>query len=258
MSILSRHYLVSKVDYLLSCSMDRTIKLWNLNSLLCEVTVGNGYKSTFLFSSHIMQVNKTNYIITSVADPEPIKVYGFNGNIYKTITNGKDKVAFVDSWKNTSISNEESYIISCNNNDVKMFNFFNGKLFKTFQQKNCEASWHYSAFVAETELKSLLFESDNKGFIRIWDILSGVLNKSIKTPDCIVGILLWNENYVLGACKGGIRIIDLKSDTIVKTLGGKDNFLYGTLVKFIHSDLGECLMTSCGGGYKENKISLWN
>lgn len=253
-----RHYLIGIVDYMLSSSMDRTVKLWNITTLMCEVTIGNGYKSTFLFSSHVMQVNKLNYIITSVADPEPIKVYGFNGTIYKTVNSGKDKNAFVDSWRDNSNSNVESYIISCNNNDVKLYNFSTGKLYKTYLQKSAENTWHFSCFVAETDLKSFLFESDNKGFLRVWDIHTANLIKYIKTPDCIVGITFWNEQYVLATCKGGIRIIDLKSESVVKTLAGTDNFLYGTIVKFLHSDLGECIMTSCGGGYKENKISLWN
>ena len=253
-----RHYHVGNVDYLLSSSMDRSVKLWNLNTLFCEVTIGNSFKSTFLFSSHLMLVNKTNYIVASVADPEPIKIYNLNGNTFKSINNGKDKVAYLDSWKDTTMLAEENFIISCNNTDVKLINFTTGKVYKSFQEKSCEPCWHFSCFVADSNLKSLLFESDNKGYLRIWDIHSGSITRSIKTPDCLVGILLWNDQYLLGAFKGGVRVIDLKTGSIAKTLAGNDNCLYGTLVKFMHSDLGECLMTSCGGGYKENKICLWN
>jgi len=110
----------------------------------------------------------------------------------------------------------------------------------------------------ETELKSLLFETDNKGYLRVWDIYMGELLKSIKTDDCLVGITVWNNQYILAACKGGIRVIDTIHETVVSFLSGTENILHGTTAKFKHPELGECLMTSSGGSYKDNQISLWS
>jgi len=253
-----RHYILDKVDYLLSSSMDRTVILWNMKNLCCQITIRDCHKSTFLFSAHVVRsASKEYYILTSVADPEPIKVCEIKtGSVIKSINTGKDKVAFLNSWKR---KDEKNYVISCNNNNVKFYDFSSGKQTKSFSERDCENTWHYACFVVDSDqgAKSTLYESDKLGYIRLWDIESENLLKSIKTSDCLVGITIWNDQHLLAACKGGVRVIDLVNESETKFLGGNENFLFGTIVKVNHVEYGECIMTSSGGSYKDNKISLW-
>ena len=70
----------------------------------------------------------------------------------------------------------------------------------------------------------------------------------------LCGMSLWNENYLFVGCSDKtIKIIEIKSGLIVKSLTGHNNWVL-TIKKIFHKEYGECLISQ---NWKESEIKLW-
>ena len=247
-----RYYRESKTkDYLISSSNDHSIKVWDLSLLLCFLSIDKAFNSVYIWSCIIISQNKENYIISSVWNNELTKIHDFKGNLVKQFGDIKDKTIFIDYW-NDNIE-KENYVINCNNKDVKLYDFDSGRIFKSFQQGNLESS-HCSAFIKLKERKPILYDSDNKGFLRIWDIYSLSLLLSIQIGECIIGIIFWNDNYILASDECNIIIVDLRLGKKVGTISNVNQTnTIGTISKIYLPHFGESLFTG-----DNNRICLWN
>ena len=57
-----------------------------------------------------------------------------------------------------------------------------------------------SALVHDLKNVPHLFETDGNGYLRIWNISTGLLFKSIHVRDtCLRGLCLWNDQYIISA-----------------------------------------------------------
>ena len=248
-----RHKKINQIDYLITSSYDQSLKIWNLSNYSLLLSIPKCHLSTSLYSCLLVCVNNTNNIISSVFDNELMKVYDMTGNLFKEIGNNQDRTLFIDIWEKT---NNDNYIINCNHNDVKIYELSTGKVLKTFQQKG-ETSSHCCALILEEEKNTFLFECDDKGIIRQWDITSGTLINFLQVGKYLSCIISWGNNFILGADVGNIKVLNIKEWKVIKNLqvGNKNEFYLGTLIKFFHPELGESLM--CGLDCYDNKICLW-
>ena len=250
-----RHYpdKSNKIDYVITSSADKSVKVWNIISLECVVNITNAHINISIYSVCILFEENTNkkYIITSSLN-EFIKVWDFKGLMLYKFGQNDENHYFIDTYYDNKT--KKYFLINCNFNDVKSYYFENGELYQRYKGK--PQSWHMSAIVYEYQQQNILVESDGYGFIRMWDFHNANLIKSIYTNNCInfKGICLWNEKYLfVGSSDHQIRLIDLKEGKYIQNF--KEHIgPVCTLEKIKCDKYGECLL-SLG---LDGKIKMWN
>ena len=188
------------------------------------------YQENFIATSNL---EWNNYL-------EPIKIYDFNGNKIKDINDCKDKAMSIKSFFDKKLN--KNYILTSNENYLKSYDYLNNKIYHKYY--DCENGTHNSFIIKDNEDIIKLIESCNDGNIRIWNFHSGLLinrYKIINKP--LIDICLWNNSYLFVGCKdNSIKLIDLKTGLIIKTLTGHNQTVL-TIQKIKHLKYGECLIS---------------
>ena len=250
-----RHFLDTKNnnDLLITCSYDKSIKIWNIEQLDSPIlTIENAHSNGFIFSPCILSHEKLseNYIISG-ADEELIKIFDFHGKFLEKQTKVDEYINFLDTYYDKK--EDKFYIINGNSSNVKVYNFDDLSIYKIYIQK--QSSSHTEVIIHENKNneKVELIESDMKGYINIWDFHKAECLKSIEIKTIVNGICLWDENYLF--CTGKdkeIKIIDLNGK-IIRSLKGHTNQTISVEKIFI-SKYGDCLVSHD----KDGIIKLWS
>ena len=111
-----------------------------------------------------------------------------------------------------------------------------------------------SALVHEIKETPYLFETDGNGYLRVWNINSGAIHKTISiTGINMRGLCLWNDQYIITAASDKtIKVFDINTFQFCISLTGHENVVC-SVKKVVHPVLGECLVSSAIDG----KIKLW-
>ena len=242
-----RHYLDTnnKRDLIMTLYWQiNNIKIWNVYNweIILNIEKVNNYG--FINSACFLKDKNRIYIITSncnyESSSEPIKIYDFNGNKINEIINSEEKTLFVDVYYDELLS--KNFIISCNFNHVKTYNFQNNKLYQKYYDNMNEG--HHSATINKNDNVVQLIESCIDGNIRIWDFHSGLLLNKIKVCEnyFLYGLCLWNKKFLFIGCGDNtIKLIDLEKKLAIKNLIGY-NMEVLTIKKIIHPEYGECII----------------
>ena len=197
-----RHHLdkYNKRDLVLSLSyMDKNIKIWNVHNWDCILNLTNIYNHGFIYSACFLDINNTNYILTSncnlYGDSDPIIVYDINGKKFKQIKDSYESTSFIDTYFDKS---EKCYIITGNSNFVKSYDYIINEEYNKYSDNYNNN--HLSVIINETEKITKLIESCYDGYIRVWDFNTAVLLNKIKIGDWLYGICLWNDSYLFVGC----------------------------------------------------------
>ena len=209
----------------------------------------------FLTSGCFLDDNNQILIVVSncnyEGNSEPIKIFNFNGNIAKEIKDSNEKTIFIDVYYDDILS--KIFIISCNFNYIKSYDYRNNTLFNKYYDNQNEG--HSSCFINHINYKKvLLIESCIDGNVRIWDFHSGLLLDRINLgKKYLYGLCLWNEQFLFVGCQDEtIKLIDLQNKKICNFLiGSKTPIL--TIKKIVHPEYGECLLCQ---GSQNDKIKL--
>ena len=248
-----RHFYQKKTqtDFLLSTSNERSVKVWNLRTYTCKLTISHCHTGLYLYSALLLfdDANDQSYVVTTCPN-EYMKLWDFNtGKYIREIGSQNDYTYFINSW----YYKKEYYIINATNSNVRMYKIKQPKeLYKEF--KTPQSTWHMSAFVEKIKNIYYLFESDGNGYLRVWNIETKEIYRSIQAQGCnLRGICLWNEKYVIGASSDkGFKVINIESGIVESSIKGHDNVLC-TVHKIVHPLYGESLVSSGIDG----KIKLW-
>lgn len=248
-----RHYpdKKNKVDYIITSSYDKNVKIWDIKDCSCKLTLNNVYLSHFIYSVSILfEENKNiNYIITSCPN-DFMNIYDFSGKLLQKFGQMDENTYFIDTYYDNN--QKKYYILNGNSTNVKSYNFKDGEIYQIY--KGIPQSWHMSAIIYEKNGEQILIESDGNGYIRLWEFHTAKLIKSIYNNFVnLRGICLWNEQYLFaGASDHQIKLFDL--------IYGKYIFFYkahiGTvcsLDKIRSKVFGECLLSQGIDG----KIIIW-
>ena len=248
-----RHYpdKKNKIDYIITSSYDRNVKIWNLKSFSYNLIV-NTHNNNYIYSVCLLFEENENksYVITSSPN-DFMKVWDFTGKLLDTFGLSDEGTYFIDTYHDTK--NNKYYILNGNVNDVKSYSFSDRKQYKKYLGK--PQSWHMSALVYQYNEQEILIESDGNGYIRLWEFHTTNLIKSIFTYSFILlrGICLWNEQYLFaGANDHQIKLYDLINGKFVK-LYKEHTSAVCTLEKIVHNKYGECLLSQGLDG----KIKIW-
>ena len=250
-----RHYQdkKNKLDYLITSSYDRNVKVWNVKDFTSKVIIYNAHTSNYIYSACILfeENENKNYIITSCPS-DFMKIWDFSAKLVEKIGHMDENTYFVDTYYDSK--NKKYYILNGNYADVKSYDFKSGEVYKRY--KGTPQSWHMSAIVYESNEQQILIESDGNGYIRMWDFHKANLIKSFFTNYLVNlrGICLWNEKYLFaGASDHQIKLFDLINGKYVKFYKEHISSVC-TLDKIKSSKFGECLVSQGLDG----KIKIWS
>jgi len=234
-------------NILISSSSDKSVRVWNVNSESFDLilVVKECHKSENIYSCCVLN----NILITSAFNEEKMNIFDFNGNLLNTIGDEKSKTYSIDFWKDNK--NGIFYLVNANNNDIKLYDIFDGKAVRTF--KNSED--HYAFNIIDISNESYLIES-NSGGINVWDIYTAKLTKKIGSQNQLIGIISWSAMKTIAASwdDGEIKVVSLIAGNINSSIRGDHLNYVSTVQKFNHHLYGESLLT---GGW-DNKICLWS
>ena len=250
-----RHYpdVRNKIDYILTTSLDYSVKVWNVKNFLCDVFIRNAYMTKNIFSACLLLNEYSNhiYIVTSCVN-DFMKLYDFTGKYRFSFGNRDGNTFFVNSY--FDIKNKKYYIINGNGSDVKSYYGKNGQLYNRYQ--GLPRSFHTGAVIYETKTEIILIEIDGNGYIRMWNFHNANLIKSIYTNSFLNlrGICLWNYKYlIVGANDHQIKVVDIKQGKISKNY--KEHTATVCTLEKINTKLyGECLLSQGMDG----TIKLWS
>ena len=248
-----RHYFQRKssTDFLISTSSERKVKVWNLKTYECHITLNKCHTGTYLYSALLLfdNINNLNYIVTSCPN-EYMKLWDFDsGKFIREIGSTSDYTYFINYWNNNNIN----YIINANSSNVKIYGINKSKeIYREFLAP--QSTWHMSAFVEKMNDINYLFESDGNGYLRIWNIEKKEIYKSIQASGCnLRGICFWNDRFIIAASSDkGFKIFDLENNKNIITIHGHESVLC-TVQKIMHPVYGESLISSGIDG----NIKLW-
>ncbi len=193
-----KHYFddIKKLDIIMSiASDDNEIKLWNIYNWECILHIKNINKTGNLLSATFLKENNNLFIVTSnfeiFDESEPIKIYDENGLMIKEIINSKENTFFIEIYFDelTKIN----YIITCNINCVKSYNYNQNILYHRYYEGN--NSFHNSVAISEFNNIVNLIEICNDGNIRIWDFHLNILLNKIKFDNSgLTSMCIWDDN----------------------------------------------------------------
>ena len=249
-----RHYADNKnrIDYIISSSYDRTVKIWDLKTFNTITVISNAHSGYYIYSVSILcdEKEESNYVITS-APNEYMKVWDFSGKYLRNFGQNDESTYFIDVYYDSYSKNY--YVINANSIDVKSYTFKTGELYHKY--RGTPQTWHMSAVVNETKSQNILIESDGNGYIRMWDFHIGTLIKQIAATSSLNlrGICLWNDEYLFAAGNDyQIKLFNLTEGKFVKTVKGHTSTVC-CIEKIIHPKHGECLISQGLDG----KLKIW-
>ena len=249
-----RHYpqFSTKTDYLLTTTIEKLIRVYNLQTNKEYLTISNCYSGSYMYSALLLfdDINNENYVVTSSPN-DYIKLWDFKtGKFVKNVGTKKDYTYFLNYWKN----NNKYYIINANADNIKIYGIEKeDQLYGEYSGP--ERTWHMSAFVQKINDVNILFESDGKGYVRMWDLRNNKIIKSIRCPSVSLrGLCLWNKKYLIAASSDkSFKVFDLEKEQMACSISGQHFNSLCTVKKILHPKYGEALLT----GGVDGKIKLW-
>ena len=249
-----RHYPDTKkrIDYLISSSYDRTVKVWDIKTYSYIVNITSAHSGYYIYSVSVLCDEKedSNYIITS-APNEYMKVWDFSGKYIRKLGQNDESTYFIDVYYDNK--EKKNYILNANSVDVKSYTFKNGELYHKY--KGSPQTWHMSALVNEVKNQQILIESDGNGYIRMWEFHTAIIIKCISSSPTLNlrGICLWNDDYLFAAGNDyQVKLFDLTNGKFLKSFKGHTSTVC-SLDKVVHPKYGESLISQGLDG----KLKLW-
>ena len=236
-------------------SSNNNIKLWNIYNWECITNLDNINYIGEILSACILGYKNKNYIISSnynLSNSEHIKVYNFKGKKISELNQSDEDTFYIDTFYDKK--KYIYYIITCNSNYVKSYDFNNNRLYRRYYEySNNNIHLNSNVYIDNNIIK--LIESCEDGYIRIWNFHSGsILNRINIENKGLTSLCFWDNDYIIvGTENKYIKLIDLINGKIVKNLIG--NKKQGITIKKLYSEkYGECLLTK---GQYDDQIKIW-
>ena len=259
------HY--KKIHYLISVSLDESIKLWdikqNYKNILTIANAASRYR--FITPLFMLFSNKDTLIGAAKNTSEKIKIYDMTGKSIYTINSDYEY-----NWHSETYDiNNNIYILISGKPGITVYDYNNNKTkFKLISNNDTYALHGYSK-IEKINNNLIIFDSDNRGYITLWNFNSGEMIKIIQPEESdnkyskwIYSLCVWNDNYLLsGRVEGRLKLYDLNSCKLIHSYDAHSGFLM-KISKFKFKDGNEFLLTSScadsGGGFTgDHKLLLW-
>ena len=219
----------NKRDLLLTAAFDKKIKIWNVTTnfqlIYKKKPDYNFRENTYLLSENILSYNHKIYLTTSAyeinSDGYYIFYYSLRYDDIGKLNNSKNNTNHI----NTYYENNIPYIVAANCGNIKVYNFSEKNLIKTFSDDDDKINYLSVVITIYSEKKALIASSSD-GILRIWDYDEPeiFLNK-IKTysNQWLVGIDVINDRFLIAGCGDGtLKEFDLKKNFVSCSLERKN------------------------------------
>ena len=217
-----------KQDLVITSSYDKKIKIWNLLNFTLIFTKIPDYEfkySTHLLSANIVYYDKKYYALVSAYDLYSngldLLYYDYEGN-KNTFENSADKTNHLTVYYNKDIP----YILAGNYKNIKIFDFAQKKLIKTYNDKDKNINYNtVIIYEGEKEVKELIC-SCSDGYIRVWDYNSNNFKHAIFSgfDGWLFGLCLIDQKYLLVGCGNGtIKEYNLDTNHLIYSLNGNSS-----------------------------------
>ena len=230
---------------------DTNLKIWNFNGWQCLIDIQNVYSHGYLYSAFFLNKPNNFYFVTTNWEEskfaDSIRIYDYEKNIIKTINNSEFNVFLIKVLYNY----DETYLITCNEDNIKSYNYNKNELFHRYNDNFCYCKFlGFLIFISSKRL----FGSCHDKKLRIWDFFTGKLIYKINTLSNILkGIRLAKErNMLIGYDNNEIQLLEMKEYKVVKTLN-HNNQQICSIRKIYLNDYGGCIFSQ---GI-DNHIIMW-
>jgi hypothetical protein len=227
-----------RYSLIITTGFDYTIKIWSLtnNKKLINIqtihnaSIDHGLLACLIFGETKNYVASCNlyktFCLWDVSERKLIKKYLTN----KYLLN-------ISSWYDSK--SDSNFVILCNDSFITSYKLIEDELVEYRKYSDGSNYNHYSSIVSE---KGLLFETDRKGYLSVWDFHLANLIKKIYSGLELNGLCLWNNSYVFaGGLAGTFVLFNLDEETTTKFQ--VDETFLRSLVKFIHPIYGAAIVT---------------
>ena len=249
-----RHFIDNKknIDYLITSSYDKSIKIWNLESLDNKplLTISNAHSNGYIYTPCILSHKnlEKNYIISG-ADEDYIKIFDFEGKSQNKDIKVDTYINFLDTFYDEK--SNEFYIIVGNGKDVRSLKFNDCSIFNIYGENDSSSHPHVILYKQENIVK--LVESNLKGYVHIWNFHTGECLNTIFLQTVLSGICLWDYNFLICACNDKeLKIVNINDGKIEKGLPGHNRVCL-SVQKIKLSKYGECVISHA----KDGLLKLW-
>ena len=234
-------------EYILSCDYDKLVIIWDINDdFNKKFYIKENYEENIFDALILFNLFNKDYILLSSDNQNNLNEYcrlyelkentPFVKNIYNT---NKCKNAYLIPW----LYKNKYYLISCCYDKISINNIFDDENYANLIEE--PEGGHYCGFVYNDIY--LCVSDINNDFIRIWDLVKKVVNKTIKFSGKFgYEMVQWNATYTIIGCFQCLIIINIEEGKEVgkiKRYNGTIGTIFG-LKKIYDKDLGECLICS--------------
>ena len=245
---------INKIDLIMSISAsNNNIKVWNAKNWERIIDINKINISGCLVSACFLFDQNEKYIVSSndkLGVCDPIKIFNFKGDKIKEIKNSCHLTCFIDTYYDNKLS--QNYIITGNYKFVQSYDYNKNEIYNKYCDNDVNS--HCSLIIFNKNDKIQMIESCRDGNIRIWDFHLAILLKKIKIGGYLIGICLWNQDYLfIGGSNKNIILIELNTGKIINNLVASNNYIV-CIKKIIHPKFGECLISQ---GDSNEQIKIW-
>jgi WD40 repeat protein len=198
----------SEDEFIVSASMDKTIKIWDFNTGKCLKTL-EGHTSAV----ESIAISCCDEYIVSGSWDKTIKIWDVKtGKCLKTLKGHNDYILSI------AISNEDEFIISgSRDGTIKIWDFETGECLKTIEDE-----WEASVtLVAITDDNEYIISGNSFGKITIWDVENEYSLETLEDlyEDSIISINFINDDKYIVATN--IKTINIWSMLNLENIGIK-------------------------------------
>lgn len=233
-----RHYIIDREHFLLTCSKDNFVKLWECKYFTECFCVNNNANAR---SGVILKFKNVRYIVVcSYTKDYPINAYDSQGVLCRQfVTDGYSY--HLDFFEH--------------NNKTYLFNSTYPYFFNVYDFESCNIIFSYktmsyvnSIIVTPFEMPLVTF-LDRSGNMTQLDLLTGEILRE-NSGAGYYGMCKWNERYYIVCGKGlGFNIIDLNTFSTVDWYDDLHKESISSVIKYRHPEFGDVLLT-----YGEDQI----
>ena len=235
-------YELNNQDFILSSSIDKSVKLWELYSLKNLLTI-NHFTEDYCVVSEMIFFNRIKndyYIITGTT--QEIKVWNKKGENINTYNYESEEPG---NFLNKFYNKYRCYLIY-GSKKLVLLDIENGEIIHEYGEDNDKA-YHWAEISSLYDKKRVIGAHYEDGFIKIYDFDSEKLVKkfSFTKNEHNFSFCLWNEKYIIVGYLYSLKIFNIEEGSLIKEISGFPGWGVLTIFKFYHPSLGDCLICNC-------------
>ena len=208
------------------------IRVWDIYNMECIFKLN---ELRTIKASNFLVIDKNIYIMYSYKDfLYEIKIIDLDGHEIKKINDSEKRpIYYIGSYYDIKL--DQNYIISCNKERIKSYNYKDNKLYRIYNHKLYQYKFHYQILTDNKNTRIVTLD-------KIWDFHSGELLKDFSFYKSHCSYLL-HKNFLMFEKINELYIIDTYLGQIVKIIkvmqaGGN---IYN-IKKMVIPKIGKCFL----------------